>query len=324
MLKKGSALSIVANIALVVLVIILIIIGYLLYLNIPREAQELDFNIGGSVSENEEIVIVETKQFYKNMKFNHNLISYNIESNCDFDKRDRMIRAFNEVDRLVGPLRFESVLGDADIKVTCDEGSNNEVDEKHFIAGEGGAKEIIQTGRYHVIEEGLIFLYEDSNIEVINCDEPKVELHELMHVFGFGHTNKKESLMYPFIEKCSQELDDSLIVELNRLYSEQNLADLYFSNVSVVKKGRYLNFNITIKNSGTIDSEDVFLTILDNDEVVEVRDLGSFKFGSGISIQTSNLKLKHLNPDSISFIIDRENSIREIDEDNNIANIKLK
>ena len=89
-------------------------------------------------------------------------------------------------------------------------------------------REIVQTGRYNVITNGTVLLYKETNAQ--NCDWANVELHELIHVFGFGHSNNSNSLMYPYLENCNQKLDDSIIKELTRLYSEENLADLYFDN----------------------------------------------------------------------------------------------
>ncbi len=129
--------------------------------------------------------------------------------------------------------------------------------------------------------------------------------------------------MYQFIESCDQILDQSIINQLKLLYAEENLPDLYFDKINVIKRGRYLDFNLTVKNSGSINSGEVFLTILDEDSIIEQRNLGTFDLGAGITLATTNLKLKNLNPTHIDFILDRDDKIREIDENNNIANIKL-
>ena len=48
-----------------------------------------------------------------------------------------------------------------------------------------------------------------------------------------------------------------------------------------------------------------------------------FKYGAGIILSIENLKLKHSNPDEIKFVIDYDNSIKEFDEENNVAVISF-
>jgi len=332
--KKASLiLKILLNLMFFTFLILLLFLSYQLYLNIPRSPENLDITIHEAeeteeletekkvISENTETES-EVKQFYLNMKFNHNQISYKIEEDCETEKKQRMIQAFDELSSKVSKITFYSVLLNPDIEVICSQENKLNIDEKHFIAGEGGAKEIIQTGQYYIITNGVVYLYE--NIKTIKCNYPNVELHELIHVFGFDHSDNENSLMFPYLESCDQKLDDSIINKLGELYSKENLPDLYFENISAIKKGRYLDFDLIIKNSGSIDSKNVTLTIFDNEKIIEHRDLGVFKFGSGISLHSTNLKLVHLNPKQIRFIIDKDDNVKELDENNNIANIKLK
>ena len=255
------------------------------------------------------------------MKFNHNSISYNIDPACNNEKRQRMISAFNDLALKMNLINFQEIASNPDIEVSCSKDEKEAVNKDYFIAGEGGAKEIIQTGRYNVITNGVILLYREKNTE--ECNWANIELHELIHVFGFGHSNNSNSLMYPYLESCDQKLDDSIIKELRRLYSEENLADLYFENMSAVKKGRYLDFNLTIKNSGDINSEKTIFSVLEDGEVVKDFDLEEITYGAGIVIEIKNLRLISRSPDEIRFIIDRNNLIEEIDKKNNVAVVSL-
>lgn len=261
------------------------------------------------------------------MKFNHNNISYRIDPYCNTKRKEKIKKAFQEITNQAPIITFKESFSKADIEVSCSKAPESEpTDEKHLIAGEGGAKEIIQTKRNYIITKGVVYLYDnnDNKMKTTECEYPNIELHELMHVFGFDHSENKNSLMYPILESCDQIIDQSIINQLKKLYSQKNLADIYFENISATKKGRYLDYNFTIKNSGSIDSENVTLTILDNNKVIEEKDLGKLKFGAGITITTTNLKLAHLNPDEIKFIIDKDNKIEELDEDNNLARVEFR
>ena len=308
---------------LLFIILCIVFIGfmaYLLYINVPGSPENLNFKIERNKIVN--MSYAEVQQFYPNMKFNHNLISYSVDTGCEQQKKDRMESAFNEIAIAVGVISFIEKSDNADVLVLC---SINEKavpsKENYFIAGEGGAKEIVPTGKYNVITEGVVLLYGDKNS--LNCKEPNIEIHEIMHVLGFNHSSNPDSLMYAFLESCSQKIDDSIIKELKRLYSEENLPELYFDDVSAVKKGRYLDFNLTIRNSGDADAYAVKYSIFDDGELVETKTVEDIKYGAGIVVHIENFKLIHRDPSEIKFVIDSENAIKESDKKNNFAVVKL-
>jgi len=303
---------------------VLIVGGFLLYENIPGKPVILDSNVQTSLLINEEDSDEgeSSKQFYSNMKFNHKDISYKIELNCEDNKRERVLIALDLLSKEVGNIKFHAVSNNPDIEISCSEQVKSAYNPDYFIGGEGGAKEVIQTGRYNIINQGVIYLYED-NIGSLNCDYPSVEMHELMHVFGFGHSENKNSLMYAYLESCNQKLDSFIIQELKRLYAEENLADLYIENLKTVKKGRYLDFNITIKNSGSVNANNVSFSVLSDGKVAGTNELEDITYGAGVTISIQNFKLNERNPKEIKFVLDRENRINEIDKENNVAIVKL-
>ena len=287
------------------------------------------------------------QQFYPNMKFNHNNLSYLIHSECPNDKKESMIEAFNLILQDTGIINFTSVSenefadkgesdsspvssnpndyqGFADIEILCspEEKASSIQESDFFIAGEGGAKEIIQTGRYNVITRGVILLYGNPQ-NAIHCNWPNTEVHELVHVFGFNHSYNKESLMYPYLSSCDQKLDDSIINELVRLYSQPNLPDFYFENVSAVKKGRYLDFNITIRNSGDVKATNISYSIVDNGKVIDTNELENLNYGAGIVLEVNNVKLLNRDSKDIKIVIDYYNHIPEIDKANNVARLSF-
>ncbi|MFA5174542.1 MAG: CARDB domain-containing protein [Candidatus Pacearchaeota archaeon] len=319
--KNQEKAQVLLTVILVLVIILILLIGaYFFYLNIPGNPVNLKPVISGG-----ELQVLnlssEVKQFYPNMKFNHNEISYKIDASCTEEKKNNIIGAFDELSKKVGLIRF--VLSEnPDIDVSCTEDEKNAIKENYFIAGEGGAKEIIQTERFNVITQGIILLYGNPH-KAVKCDWPNVELHELIHVFGFDHSSDKNSLMYPYLTSCNQRLDQSIVDNLKELYSIPNLPDLYFDNVNAIKKGRYLDFNVTIKNSGDISAENVLLTLLDENEKVDSFNLKKIDFGAGVTFSVSNLKLINRNSGDIKLVIDYDNSISEIDESNNVAELNF-
>jgi hypothetical protein len=318
--KKASVAGKIIFVFLILIFIILIItMLYLLYENIPGSPEQLQVVVKKPpVLENKTFRNLE--QFYPNMKFNHNRISYSIEPKCPNEKKIRAKQGFQRLQEDIGVISFFETSKDPDIEVSCSQEDKTLAGSDYFIAGEGGARKIVQTGRYNIITNGVILLYKSPH-RSIKCNWPNVELHELIHVFGFGHSENPKSVMYPYLEDCSQKLDSEIIIELKRLYSEENFPDLYFEEVVAVKKGRYLDFNLTIKNSGSLDAKDIIFSVLDDQEVIQTKEIDDLRFGAGISIQVQNLKLLSRNPKEISFVIDRANNIKEIDEQNNVARV---
>lgn len=310
--KKGNFVSLLL---LLISVFLLVVTLYYLYINLPGEPISVNIQIDEPDSV-EVTSLSRVKQFYPNMKFNHNEITYNIDFQCDEIKKSRVLEAFSILSENVDSIRFVPTNGESDIEVSCTQREKNIGNSEYFVAGEGGAKEIIQTGKYNVINEGIILLYNNVH-NAKSCNWPNVELHELLHVFGFNHSSDDRSIMYPLLESCDQSLDESIVKELKRLYDIPNLADLDFEEASATKKGIYLDFNISIRNSGTVDSRNTTLSIYDDDTLVDTRTLEGIKYGAGVMINVENFRLNKRNSKEIKFVIDKYDNIKEIDEDNN-------
>jgi len=314
--KRGN---IILYFVLVILVLILIFLLYILWQYFPSEPVPSTANLP-DVSFDTVNLSSDVLQFYPNMKFNHNEISYNIEEACSENKKARMKEAFNILHEEVESIRFYETAGEPDIRVICSQTAEATTGKRFFIAGEGGAEQIIQTAKYNVITKGIVLLYDNPH-NAIQCEWPNVELHELMHVFGFQHSEDKNSLMYPYLQSCSQKLDESIINNLNELYSQPNLPDLYFESVRAVKHGVYLDFNATIKNAGVTDAHNVVLAIFDSEKEAERFYLDDIGFGAGITYSVSNAKLNSRNSEIVELRLDPLGNINEIDENNNIARL---
>ena len=312
--KKGS---VILYILLAFLILILAFLLYLLYQYAPSEYQLSNASIPDATFGTGNLSY-SVKQFYPNMKFNHNRISYYIEEACDSDKKANMVEAFRLLQEQVSEIEFYPSSNESDIRVLCTKKVESSGGRNFFVAGEGGAEQIIQTKRYNVITKGIVLLYGNPHGS-LECSWPNVELHELMHVFGFEHSQDKNSLMYPYLESCEQKLDEAIIKSLKELYSQENLPDLYFESVEAVKHGRYLDFNATIKNSGVIEARNIMLSVFDDNEGGESFPLEDIDFGAGVTFSVSNAKLNNRYSGVVKLVIDSDNQIDEIDEKNNIA-----
>ena len=292
---------------IVVLVMLVFSLGFF-YQSLPKEPVELR----ATEIAPETIELVDygaVPVFAEKLRFNHNVISYFIEDDCLGVRKDAMIEAFALFAKKT-IVSFYEVDANADIDVGCSD-DYIPLGESLFAAGEGGPSRIINTSNFKTIEKGKILLYEDPR-----CDGPIVELHELCHVFGFDHSADPKNIMYN-ISNCEQEISDDMVTLINDLYSIEVLADAVLSDVQAVKRGRYLDFNVTVLNEGLIGIDGIDLAIIVGDRVVQVMEMGEIGIGYGRTLKATNVKLPSSGIDSIDFVVDRDNDVRELDEGNN-------
>jgi hypothetical protein len=256
-----------------------------------------------------------TPVFSENLRFDHNLISYYIESDCPAERRRRMIGAFAIFQEEMESVSFyERSKEEADILIGCSQ-DYIKTGEDVFIAGEGGPSRYLNTDNFDIILEGKVLLYRDSE-----CEYPVVEVHELLHVFGFNHINNPKSLMYN-VSACDQRFTPDMAELIKSLYAVEPLPDFYLSNVSGTRKGKYLDFELTVKNGGLIGSDKAMLDVVASGKVVDSFEVNAISVGSGRVLRVTNAQLPSRSISEVSFIIDRDNKIREVKEDNNEAKL---
>ena len=107
MVNKESGPSMIGKIFYVFVIIFLIVVisvlSYYIYLNLPRNPQQLNVD---SSAEFQPVLTSPVDQFYPNMKFNHKIITYFIDRNCDEIKTDRIENAFDELSKNVPVITF--------------------------------------------------------------------------------------------------------------------------------------------------------------------------------------------------------------------------
>jgi len=288
---------------------------YYVYTQLPSEMQNFDLSYNSTGNLPEDIsASSEITQFFPNMRFNHNQISYKFHDGCSQEKIINMENAFSIISEKTKTISFYNTNSDADIEITCSEEESQKT-KNTFVAGEGGPTEFYNNTIYPLIVKGTIILYKPK-YETSKCSEPIVELHELLHVFGFEHLDKKDSIMYPYLD-CNQKLDDEFIEYLVALYSIEPKAELEFKNLNASKSGKYLDFNVSVENRGIIDAEKVSLKISSSGKEIKSFDLEDIEVGLLKTLSVKNLVLLSRNTNTIIFeVILMED---EYDKQNNIA-----
>src|SRR3989344_5501474 len=253
---------------------------------------------------------IKSSQFYPNMRYTSNNIDYLVDSDCSVKKQKDMERA-------IAILESQTILNFRESKfpqivITCSNLAPTAEQEDHFVAGEGGPSEVINSSTYPVILSGQIALYRPEK-----CETPQVALHEMLHALGFDHNSNKESIMY-HITNCEQTLDDEIIDEINSLYSIPSQPDLLIESIKANKTGRYLNFEIIITNKGLKDSSAFTLNVYSEDNsLIKEFEIGEIKIGAKRKLSVDNLQVPRTTK-SITF------KIENIEEELSIGNNEVR
>lgn len=285
-----------------IVLIFLIIIFLIIYWFVPF--QDIELNLEPTNS-NFSVTNYSKMQFYENMRYPSNKISYKIYD-CPLSKKSNMEEAFSILEGLT-ILDFYSVESGEEISVTCDD--TTKVEEGLFIAGEGGPTNITIAGNFNVIHAGKILLIRESE-----CVTPNVALHELLHALGFDHSENKNNIMYE-VSNCKQTIGDDIAMSINTLYSIEALPDLAFEEVNISLNGKYLDANLSVRNNGLKYSQEAKIIIYADDKEIKQVELGPLDIGYGRKISLSNVWITKINIHQIKFVIDA--NFVEIDKSNN-------
>jgi hypothetical protein len=251
-------------------------------------------------------------QFYPNMRYPSNEITYKI-SDCTLQKENDMLQAFNLLTNLTS-LKFNPVSADEEISITCQE--KNRFDNDMFVAGEGGATKIIQSRNFNIILHGEILLIRNSE-----CQKPNVAIHELFHALGFIHSTNPDNIMYN-VSDCGQTISNDLVEEIKKLYSVSSEPDLVVEDVSASMKGRFLNVNLSLVNSGLSDSGESKIVIYAGDNAVKDMSIPSLGIGQGELITFENIFVPQIDIKEIT--VSAEAPFNEISKENNKIKLEIK
>lgn len=292
----------------------LALVGYQFYQYLPAEEQILNIQPQSKLPT---VTAPSTlTQFVQNMRFAKNNLGYFFYPGCSPEKINRINGAFELIETKTKIISFieKTNFQEADIKILCSE-VQKEVKPNQFIAGEGGPDEFLNLSLYPLILSGEVLLYDTLYKD--KCEYPLVELHEILHVFGFDHIDDKNSVLYPYYS-CNQQLDNSIVNELIRLYSITPQAELHFVNASASKNGIYLDFTLPIENRGLIEARNVLINLFSGGKQITQFEMENIAPGSTKKITIQNQLLPSRSTSEITFEITSETP-EYFPEDNQIT-----
>ena len=288
-----------------ILFFIFSVVGMLWIYWLPFEDIELSstpktYNFSSGVNESQKF------QFYNNMRYSNSKISYRIDDACTIKKKEDARRAFDILGEQT-VLDFYSVGSNEEIFLTCED--KQKIKEDFFIAGEGGPVNITRAGNFNVIHYGEVILIRGSE-----CPNPNVAMHEIFHALGFDHSLNENNIMYG-VSKCSQTIGEDIKNLLSELYAFESLPDLIIEGVDPNIHGKYLDFNLSVRNNGLKKSGKAFLNIYSDQVLLEEIELDPLEIGFGVKYSLKNVKIKNSDFENLLFVI--ESDFKELDKKNN-------
>jgi hypothetical protein len=296
---------------LAVLSVLFIISLFITYWYLPSDSR--DYVIISSAPDKENTtVLTEAKQFYPSMRFAYKDISYEIDEECNLKKQNDVIGAFDIIEQKTNLNFYRAYNGQ--INVSCDEKTKMEGDL--MIVGEGGPINVSIGKYFSIIGGGQILLIKDSN-----CPKPNLDMHEILHVLGFDHSQNSKSVMYSILD-CDQEIDQVYIDKINYLYSSPSFPDLEIENLEASFSNRFLDYNLTIQNEGLADAGASYLDVYADDKKIDEIKIEPLKPGYGEKLTMSNFMVSKITFSSIKFVV--RTGYEELNKENNHAVLEIK
>ncbi len=144
--------------------------------------------------------------------------------NCTDYQANRLIRGFakieNETKGDVSFLRLNnsSQNKEVDIAVLCRKEYKSAPEPGYTVSGDSGY--LTYVNYPNLIAKAEINFYGiSSSTYSAGCTiYPDIEVHEILHGFGYGHNESTKSIMYPSHVMCAFKIDDNIITDLKEKY----------------------------------------------------------------------------------------------------------
>jgi hypothetical protein len=152
------------------------------------------------------------------LHWTHMPLSYKI-INCTDYQKNRIVKAFNQIQKETeNVVSFENVQINEDITVYCNKEERPTGYYDYYTSGES----------YYQVYENYSNRIAHAEINFYGITEttyssgctiyPDIEIHEILHAFGFEHTNQSNHIMNPYHTYCPSKLNQDIIDRLITIY----------------------------------------------------------------------------------------------------------
>jgi hypothetical protein len=161
---------------------------------------------------------ISNKYEIENFHWNHFPLTYIFKSSCSQDQINKVKQSFNLIQSETNNLiQFSEIqnFDSPDLSIFC---HNTELSNIGITEGKTQytLKKDLRNKSQNIISNATLHFYNH-----LDCGNyPDLEIHEILHLLGFKHINKPDSIMYPLNNKCDSEgIDKEILLILQRTYS---------------------------------------------------------------------------------------------------------
>ncbi len=191
----------------------------------------------------------------------------------------------------------------------------------------------VNTSQFGLIQNAKIEMLTKSDSRQLNSNDMiNLALHEIGHAIGLQHTTE-EDIMNPVLivpSNSVKEISTRDLGNLQEIYKTPAKPDLKISSINATKSTFtrldrnyfYLNIFIAVQNVGLVDAENFSLQLSADNVVINEDVIQKIYPGNTLEIFQGNIKVDR-NFTSIQVDLDPQNTIDELNEENNFAKLEV-
>lgn len=210
----------------ITVLIVIVIAGFFLFYPVDNTITGFVISEDGYLDDNvseETYEITDQFSHIAKLHWGHMPVTYNLVNPevCSEYERKRIHKSFEQIgietNRVVYFEQGNSSL--ADIHVSCFKGTRTVGYEPPYIVIYKEADTDYTTSGNEIVSADIRIFGGDSTTQRGICWRyPDLEIHEILHAFGYEHNDNRTSLMYSEYIRCNLKIDADIIQDLIQIY----------------------------------------------------------------------------------------------------------
>ena len=153
------------------------------------------------------------------LHWTHMPVTYSFEDNysCGEIEPNFIRRAFDNIQKETNNVvSFKEVLEDGDITINCKKDFNLNATQGTYQVGDATITELEGN---KILKGKLNFYIVPGTVHAGSCSYAEIEVHEILHTFGFNHNYESYNIMNPVESYCPTHLNKDILDTLLSTYT---------------------------------------------------------------------------------------------------------
>jgi len=144
--------------------------------------------------------------------------SFAENSSCGNSEPNYILRAFDTIQKETNnTVSFKQVETNGDIIIDCKKDFNLDKAAGDYQVGDGA---ITKLEGNRILSGAMNFYIVSGTVNAGSCPYANIEVHEILHTFGLGHTSEKNNIMNPIVSYCPSHLNPDILEKLMLTYKK--------------------------------------------------------------------------------------------------------